>query len=138
MARETSELTVGDMQFSTQQLPVLRAYKMLAKLSSTIASGNVKTVFDMMGGLAPDTADLFVMELLVSTTAKYDGRVVSLSTRDAISNTFDGRLPVLLEVLGWVLEFNFSSFYLADTQSASVSNEPPSATPPEKLPEATS
>lgn len=110
MPRSIEQKTIDGIEFASQQLPALRAYRLMAKLARTLSSGKATTVFDLMGALDPDTADVFILEALAATTAKHDGKIVSLTSRDAINTVFDGRLEALCGVVAWALEVNFGNF----------------------------
>jgi hypothetical protein len=124
--------------FTTQQLPAMRSYRLLARLLkvagpalTTLASLSPETsVMDAapmiggaLGGLDPDDAAGLALEILSGTTATWagdDGKMKKrqLGSQTVIDEVFSGRLRIMLQVLGHALKVNYSDFRLGGSPPA--------------------
>lgn len=118
--------TIGDLEITVTQFPALKSFSLLARLGKVIAPalGKVQglTLESDVSALGPALAELFsrldeadasalVRDVLASSHAVYDGKLVPLDRAETIDLVFSGRMRLLLEVLRFALEVNYGDFF---------------------------
>lgn len=122
----TEHLQIGDLQFTTTQLPAMRSLQLLTKLAKTVgpALGALMNLdpntqledagaglTGALGTLDPSVAQGLVLEILAGTSVMGpDGRSMSLSTSGNVDLTFSAKLKMLFQVLGFVIKVNYRDF----------------------------
>lgn len=139
MNLKTDTRTIDGIEFTTQQLPALSSFALMAKLGKLLApiigSINGISLDSDLSSLGPALTQLFsqldgkesqnlAREILPSTSAIIDGKQITLSTPEAINYVFSGKLKTMLLVLKFSLEVNFSDFLSELPAKLNVKNPP--------------
>ena len=140
---ETQSKTINGIEFRTNQFAALRATPLLIRLVKAVGpalaalrgmmqaevsiAGLGPALGDALGALDPDDATRLIQDLLKSTKAIVDDKVVELNSENAINKVFSGKdsLQTMFEVVGFVVEVNFSGFFAGGSEPAAA----PSPTP---------
>lgn len=135
----TQNKIIDDVEFRTTQLPAMRAYPLFIRLGKVLGpvltslqgvslSADVSSLGPILApafsAIDPDEATRLMTDLLVSTRAVIEGKVIELSSEAGINKVFTGRLPLLFKVLGFAAQENFAGF-LSGSGSAPTAPEAP-------------
>lgn len=151
---KTETRSIGDLEVTVTQLPVMRATPLMAKiakaiapalnrlelgaLGSSLATSNVDALVPAFGEMLTRLDEVELMAIargvLASAVVVTDGKRLSLNSDEMINLAFEGRGAAFLQTIRFALEVNFSDFFagaLAETakrRAATVA----AARPPEK------
>ncbi len=135
MGQKTEKRTIGGLEYSTTQLPAMKALALSTRIGRAVgpalaAASGVDMGADV-AALAPAITRLFASldgaeaqaltkEILQGTTVVFEGKHVHLGDTAAIDHVFTGRLGELFTVVKFALEVNFTDFFDALTSAASA------------------
>lgn len=129
MPPKTVSLTIDEIEFQTTQFPAMRALEVMVELqkaSATSGTPNASVTSGFMTGLSAQATKKLVMELLECTQALVHTpttKLVPLDKQTNIDLIFSGKLKMLFQVIGHVIEVNF-----ADLTEGSEELAPPAPT----------
>lgn len=127
LKRETRE--INGLEVTSTQLPVLRQYKLMARLGRLLAPalGRIEgldklSVTDDVSKLMPALSELFMKldetelmslarDLLAGTQVKVEDQLYSLADDKTINNVFAGNLKAMLGSMKFSVEVNFGDFF---------------------------
>lgn len=133
MALQTERKSIDGLEVTTTQLPSMRALALSTRLLKVVApamahAGGLSMASDiadlapalaaLAGQLEPELVQSLTRELLAFTTVEMSGKVMQLSTEEAINLAFAGRLMTLFKVLAFSLKVNFENFFDAARAAA--------------------
>lgn len=122
---QSTTKTFGDLAFTTSTFPARRAFKLLARLLKLAgpAIGGLKGVSlqtdleDVLPAIGAALSDLdadgvsaLALELLSMTQVNMAGTSVDFAREEAVDLVFSGRLRTYVDVLLWVVRWNFQDF----------------------------
>lgn len=139
MGQKTEKKTIDGLEFTTTQLPAMKALALGTRLGRALGPALAKASglagSQDVAELAPAVAALFsqldgpeaqalTREIFVATQVEFEGKLIPLATTEMIDHVFTGRLGALLSTLRFVLEVNFADFFtaLANVKSAPKSS----------------
>lgn len=136
MGQKTEKRVIGGLEFTTTQLPAMKALALSARIGRAVGpalaeasglSGSME-----VARLAPAISALFAKldgteaqglarEILASTSVVYEGKLIQLGDNGMIDHVFTGSLGDLFAAIRFAVEVNFADFFAALT---SVVNAP--------------
>ena len=130
LSLKSESLTIGDVEFSTQQFPAMRSLEVLTKLikvagpaMATLSSLDPKTelsaavpqLMAALQGLEPKEAHNLVLELFAMTTALVrapsGSKILTLNKQENIDQVFSGNIRNMFTVLGHSISVNYGDFF---------------------------
>lgn len=123
---KTEVKTIGDVTFTTTQLPAMRAYSLFVRLVKAIgpaasvlmgADKNLdltKLAPVLSGALAnldTATAEQIALDTLSNTMASVNGGpLITLSDRSKMDAVFSGRIKMMFQAIAFAVATNFADF----------------------------
>lgn len=142
----TETRTFDDLEVTSQQLPAMRALKLLPRLARLLApalaslgtgkidlQADVSSIANVLSqALEPlddNQVEALSRDLLADTTVVLTDetgkrRNQTLGSVAAINSVFSGRLPAMLKAMALSVEVNFSDFFPASAPSAPPKESP--------------
>lgn len=128
MARKTVTQEIDGLEVTTTQFGAIDAFALLsrlgkvaaplvgsfsrgASLEALIQTDLMPVMIALCEQLSPDVVRALCKEILDGTVVKYDGKMVSLNTREKIDAVFGSNLLQLMRTLKFALEVNYSNFF---------------------------
>lgn len=123
----------------TTQLPALRSFKLLARLSKLVgpALGSLKDIklkadvaalvpalMRLSETLDPDEIEGLAVQVLEGTIVVTGGRAVPLQSIDAINGACAGDLMLLFRLMAFAVEVNFRDFFRGFSQTLGAKSAP--------------
>jgi hypothetical protein len=128
MGQKTEKKTIGELTYTTTQLPAMKALALSTRLGRAIGpalaeaaglSGDasvsklgpaVTALFSRLDGAE---AQALTRDILAATSVEMDGKVIPLGDAAMVDHVFTGKLQDLFAVIRFSLEVNFSDFFAA-------------------------
>ncbi len=115
---------IGDLEFDTSQFPAMLSFTLLAKVAKIVgpALGALQkldpstelsgvAMAGAFAGVDPKDATALIPEILSETAVYMDGKFIQLNSKSNIDLVFSGRLMVMFQVVGFVLQVNYGDFF---------------------------
>lgn len=119
MGLKTERRTIDGLEIEVTQFSALRGLEMAARTARAYApvlvsggKADAAGVAVLFSEMAPGELRSLVGDLLASSTARHEGKLVALDSEERIARVFEGRLPALLKAAAFAAEVNFGDFFV--------------------------